>query len=146
MRGSRIEVVLGTAQFAPEHCQGPRPKLSDGRGVGALLNAADSVGVAALDTAPARGDAESAIGDARCATPVHTKIDPALNPPSSLECSLGRMGRARMDGLYVHYSNEVLLRSSVLDSAAALVGNVGRLETNAQQDRVVLELGRTLYG
>ena len=92
MRGSRIEVVLGTAQFAPEHCQGPRPKLSDGRGVGALLNAADSVGVAALDTAPARGDAESAIGDARCATPVHTKIDPALNPPSSLECSLGRMG------------------------------------------------------
>ena len=115
MRGSRIEVVLGTAQFAPEHCQGPRPKLSDGRGVGALLNAADSVGVAALDTAPARGDAESAIGDARCATPVHTKI-------------------------------EVLLRSSVLDSAAALVGNVGRLETNAQQDRVVLELGRTLHG
>jgi len=127
--GSEIELVLGTAQFQPGYGQGPRSELSEGRGAAALLDAAGDVGVAALDTAPAYGDAEAVIGAAEWALPVHTKIDPKLEPSASLTRSLERMGRTRVDVLYVHSSTEVLLKESpVLDAAAALVGErVGKL-------------------
>ena len=124
-----IDLVLGTAQFQPEYGRSTRPHVGRKGMDASILRAAATVGVDALDTAPVYGDAETAIGAINNAIPVHTKIDPALDPAASLTRSLDRLGRSHVEVLYVHSSAEVLLVTSpVLDAAAALVGErVGRL-------------------
>ncbi len=124
-----IDLVLGTAQFQPQYGLATRPDAKRKGMDASILRAAAALGLDALDTAPVYGEAETAIGAIDSAIPVHTKIDPTLGPAASLTRSLDRLGRSRVDVLYVHSSAEVLLRTSpVLDAAAALVGErVGRL-------------------
>jgi aryl-alcohol dehydrogenase-like predicted oxidoreductase len=90
---------------------------------------AAALGIAALDTAPAYGRAEDAIGRSGCGLPVHTKLDPKRNPAESLSQSLKDLRRDRVDVLYIHDSAEVLRpESRVVASASELVGErVGSL-------------------
>ena len=99
-----IDLVLGTAQFQPEYGRSTRPHVGRKGMDASILRAAATVGVDALDTAPVYGDAETAIGAINNAIPVHTKIDPALDPAASLTRSLDRLGRSHVEVLYVHSS------------------------------------------
>jgi aryl-alcohol dehydrogenase-like predicted oxidoreductase len=95
----------------------------------ALLACAAKLGVAAVDTAPAYDDAEQLIGTSGIDIPVHTKLDPALEPEESLARSLERLKRQRVSLLYFH-TPDVALRDPAdqIGRAAALVGSrVGTL-------------------
>lgn len=56
----------------------------------------------ALDTAPAYGSAESLIGASGVHCPVHTKLDPSMDPRDSLRASLHRLKRDAVDVVYLH--------------------------------------------
>lgn len=94
-----------------------------------LLAAALALGIDTVDTAPGYGAAEDTIGAGPPSLRVHTKVDPAMEPGSSLEGSLRRLRRDHVDVLYLHDSREVLRSASTVIAAAhALVGDrVGRL-------------------
>lgn len=125
----QLELVLGTAQFIAGYGVSPATAEEGASPLTSIFATAARLGIAALDTAPAYGDAEVAIGEAGCTIAVHTKIDPALAPAQSLERSLGRLRRESVDVLYLHDSTEVLRQpSAVIAAAAELVGTkVARL-------------------
>ncbi len=123
------ELILGTAQFQSGYGivrDSARANPSDGPDI---LKLAPSLGVTALDTAPAYGRAEDAIGQSGCGLPVHTKLDPKRSPAESLSQSLKDLRRDRVDVLYIHDSAEVFRpESCVIDAASKLVGErVGSL-------------------
>lgn len=128
--GVGLDLVLGTAQL----CSAYGVLRGDQEGPGAaqaraVLDLARELGVAALDTAPAYLGAEAAIGNSGTTLPVHTKIDPALDPGDSLSRSLTLLRRSSVEILYLHDSAEVLSRdSAVISMAHQLVGDrVGAL-------------------
>jgi aryl-alcohol dehydrogenase-like predicted oxidoreductase len=125
----RTELILGTAQFQSGYGIVRDSEHADQSASPGILDLAAALGVAALDTAPAYGGAEAAIGHSECDLPVHTKLDPMTSPAESLAQSLQDLRRERVDVLYIHDSAEVLRpQSHVVASAAALVGErVGRL-------------------
>lgn len=120
-----VELVLGTAQLCTGY--GVTRPLAGPPGAGdpaAILEAASRSGVDALDTAPAYGGAEQAIGAVSWTGPVHTKIDPGSDPATSLAASLARLRRESVDVLYLHDATEILrAESAVVESAGRLVGH-----------------------
>lgn len=122
---AEFEFVLGTAQICSPYgvLRVNDTAVDDGRAEAVLAEAA-ALGVTALDTAPAYGGAESAIGASTSTLPVHTKIDLALTPADSLAGSLARLHRNRVDVLYLHDAAEVLRAdSAVIAAAYRLVGD-----------------------
>lgn len=129
-RTTEFEFVLGTAQLrSPYGVLHVTDATADPGRAEAVLAEAATLGVAALDTAPAYGGAESAIGASISTLPVHTKIDPTLAPAASLAGSLARLRRSRVEVLYLHDPAEVLRReSAVIADAYRMVGDsVGSL-------------------
>lgn len=122
---STMELVLGTAQLRNDY--GVTTSLVGSRHRGdaiELLRAAVHEGVEALDTAPAYGEAEATIGEVAWTGSLHTKIDPELEPATSLVGSLDRLRRSGVDVLYLHDASEVLRPDSpVIAAAQSLVGH-----------------------
>lgn len=115
-------LVLGTAQLTQ-----PYGVLVTGADAGfrsaQMLAVAASLGIHHLDTAPAYGEAERAIGEASWRGSVHTKIAHGAEPSASLASSLQALRRACVDVLYLHDANELTRgTSTVLKTAAELVG------------------------
>jgi aryl-alcohol dehydrogenase-like predicted oxidoreductase len=123
------KLILGTAQFQSGYGIVRESEQTDQSGSPGILDVAEALGIAALDTAPVYGSAEEAIGQSGCGLPVHTKLDPKRSPAESLSQSLQDLRRDRIDVLYIHDSAEVLRpESRVVASASELVGaRVGRL-------------------
>lgn len=116
------EVVLGTAQL--RNAYGVMRRSGNARSdidARAMLTTAVALGFDALDTAPAYGEAEQTIGEAMLSIAVHTKIEPNIDPGTSLAESLARLRRDRVDVLYMHESTAVL-DNAVLEAAHRLVG------------------------
>lgn len=119
-----MELALGTAQLTSRYGV-TRSSGNSNRAEGAvaILDAAAAAGIDALDTAPAYGSAEETIGAAGWAGSVHTKIDPGLDPATSLAESLARLHRDHVEILYLHDAAEVLRPdSAVVEAAYRLVG------------------------
>jgi aryl-alcohol dehydrogenase-like predicted oxidoreductase len=115
--------VLGTAQLTTRYGfmapAAPRPTDHADE----VLATARALGVQTLDTAPAYGDAEAAIGQAGWRGAVHTKVLRGLAPADSLQASLRRLQRDRVALLYLHDASEVLVTGSeVIAHMGALVG------------------------
>lgn len=123
------ELILGTAQFQSGYGIVRDSEQAHQSDNADILKLAARLGIAALDTAPAYGRAEDAIGQSGCGLPVHTKLDPKRSPAESLSKSLQDLQRDRIDVLYIHDSAEVLRpESRVVASASELVGErVGSL-------------------
>ena len=97
-----MDAILGTAQLSV-----PYGVLSDsvqarGQDPFDLIRAAVEAGFVALDTAPAYGSAETLIGASGIDCPVHTKLDPTMEPAESLAASLDRLRRDAVDVVYLH--------------------------------------------
>lgn len=115
--------VLGTAQLTTRYglTASVTPRAKDM--AGELLVAAKSLGVYALDTAPAYGDAETVIGNVGWRRSVHTKVMRGVAPADSLRASLRRLQRDSVQVLYLHDASEVLVSGSeVIARMSDLVG------------------------
>ena len=126
----QCEFILGTAQLRSNYGVMARADgVQDEERAIALLAAAVDGGVAALDTAPAYGESEATIGRSGFNLPVHTKLDHSLAPRDSVAGSCARLGREKLDVVYLHDPAEVTrARSKVMEAAFELVGGpVGAL-------------------
>ena len=99
-----MQVILGTAQLT-------RPYgVMEGKGENdrtrgnpeEVLRLAKDLGFEAIDTAPVYGRAEAEIGKSSVNLEIHTKLLPGLGSASSVEQSLSRLRRARVDVVYLH--------------------------------------------
>jgi aryl-alcohol dehydrogenase-like predicted oxidoreductase len=117
------ELILGTAQLTSPYGitrTGSKQPNEPQR----LLAAASRMGVRAVDTAPAYGEAEAAIGRHGWQGTVHTKLKRGVDPLASLSASLSALRRDRVEVLYVHAAEEVLDPTrSVVRAAGQLVGH-----------------------
>jgi aryl-alcohol dehydrogenase-like predicted oxidoreductase len=122
-----VELILGTAQLTRRYGIVARGEAPDAGSADVLLRTAHELGVGTVDTAPAYGDAEAAIGRSGFPFAVHTKLDPTLAPEASLTASLERLDRQRVDILHLH-DPEAVFDPSRLHAARCLVGErVGTL-------------------
>lgn len=116
------EFVLGTAQLTCRYGVINRhDRSSDAASAISLLRFADRLGIAAVDTAPSYGDAESLIGQAAIQTPVHTKFASGQAPLTSLQASLARIGRRHIDVAYFHDSQVALRDPDMIRATAGQV-------------------------
>lgn len=96
-------LILGTAQLTERYGitanHGARRSFEEAC---ELLRVARGLGISTLDTAAVYGDAEQVIGGCAPDFAVHTKIAPGMEPRASLQSSLGKLQRERVDVLYVH--------------------------------------------
>ena len=115
-------LALGTAQLTQRYGI-TATHANHGDHASEVLATAEELGFGALDTAPAYGASERAIGAYGWRGRVHTKIERGIDPAQSLDSSLSALGRKTVDVLYLHDSTEVTRPdSAVLRSAARLVG------------------------
>lgn len=144
-----VDLVLGTAQLRQRYGAITAQPCDPGHDTAArLLQLAADIGVNAIDTAPAYGDAEESIGLSGVALPVHTKLAPGVDPERSICESLSRLRRNRVDIAYLHDPTVVLNPASqTLLEASALVGGaihrlgasvyeLGEFDAAAADDRV----------
>lgn len=123
--------ILGTAQLTCSYgiLAANRDPSSAGmdRSAHSILQAAQRCGIHAVDTAPAYGVAEAAIGGFQWTGDIHTKLDATLRPEESLARSLNLLGRSEVDLLYVHDVRHFLRsRQQTIDQVAALRGQGAR--------------------
>ena len=122
-----MELILGTAQLTRRYGILAIDRDPDDATATALLTTAYDLGVRCVDTAPAYGDAEDAIGSSGLPLRVHTKLAPGLPAEQSLAGSLTRLRRDRVDVLHLH-DPEAVHDRAILDAARRLVGDrVGTL-------------------
>lgn len=114
-------LVIGTAQLGTTYGVANRAGAMDDETAVQLVRKAAEKGVLAFDTAPGYGSAERLIGKADVRTPVFTKLAPRVNPEVSVDGSLERLGRRRLDVLQVHDEAQLHDRE-LLGSLRALVG------------------------
>ena len=113
---------LGTAQLGSTYGVSNRGGQPSEAEAAAILECALECGVAAIDTAPAYGDAEALLGrllPADAAIRIVTKTAPMSGPEvtaatcdevrRSAERSLGRLRRDRLDALLVHHGSDLAL-------------------------------------
>lgn len=98
-----MELILGTAQFLPGYGLSPLSSFEDhsSRMANVLIKAMQ-LGIGAVDTAPSYGEAESAIGRHGQQFAVHSKVQPGVSPLVSLEQTLEKTMRKKIDVLYFH--------------------------------------------
>lgn len=95
-----------------------------------LLREAAASGITLLDTAPVYGDAEELIGVSGVDTPVATKIvlpADAAQIAASVEQSLRRLRRTRLDLLQLHNPNPVSVRDPALLAGLQAVIDSGKV-------------------
>lgn len=116
-------LILGTAQLVTDYGDSrTTPALTFDEAV-EMVQLAEELGYAGIDTAYRYGAAERVIGVAQVKLPVYTKLDPHLYPAESLYCSLSRLGRDHFDGVFLH--DPMLVISDphrVIDQARGFVG------------------------
>jgi aryl-alcohol dehydrogenase-like predicted oxidoreductase len=123
-RSGSGRLVVGTAQLGQPYGVANRTGQPSPDDAVAIIRRAAAAGVAALDTAPAYGTAESLIRAAEVDVPVFTKVPPGASPRSAVERSLERLGRDRVDVLFFHDPAVVLHDGNAVDEAASLVGTL----------------------
>jgi len=141
-------LILGTAQLRGTYGIVGRPAVSrSNHDADELLQHAAELGFSAVDTAPAYDDAEALIGRSGLDLAVHTKIDPALDPADSIERSLRRLNRSRVEVLYFH-DPEIVTHDPrrLIDRAHALLGEqidtLGASVYSAHELRAVIDDAR----
>ncbi len=98
-----MKLILGTAQWMGTYgVLGSTGEVSRGAAPDAILEEARNQGFHAVDTAPMYGTAELSIGRSSIDFPVHTKLEPGLDPVQSLKNSMQRLGGRRVETLYFH--------------------------------------------
>lgn len=99
-------VALGTAQLARPYgilsALHYEATASDDARVGQLLRTASAFQLAAVDTAPAYGRAETMIGSSDWRGPVWTKLNSRVPIADSVQRSLAALRRTRIDVLFIH--------------------------------------------
>lgn len=96
-------LILGTAQLTQRYgAVGARRKVRDIAAAVRFLETAWELGIRAVDTAPAYGDAEEAIGASCIPFEVHSKLLAGSDPQDSVSSSLRRLRRDHLDLVYVH--------------------------------------------
>jgi len=142
-----MKLGLGTAQFGLDYGISNTRGRTPAAEVCAILDAAMSAGVTVLDTAPAYGASEEALGVARAAqrfrivtkTPVYGG-HPGADAPDELERSLlrslDRFGAERIHGLLVHHASDALS-----DTGGPLIERARRL----QEQGLVGKIGVSVY-
>lgn len=139
-----MELILGTAQLARRYGIVAGDHEPDPASALALLASAHDLGVGRVDTAPNYGHAEAIIGASGLPFLVHTKLAPGVAAERSLNDSLARLGRDRVDVLHLHDPNAVH-DTVTLDAARRLVGDrVGTLGASvytADAARAALDAG-----
>lgn len=101
MASDRTPLVLGTAQLGQTYGV-LGATVDDGVSPSSYLRSAQDLGFAALDTAPAYGDAENLIGEAGVSFPLFTKSSPSSPVMESLERSLVALRRDFVDVFFFH--------------------------------------------
>jgi aryl-alcohol dehydrogenase-like predicted oxidoreductase len=110
----------------------------------ALLRRAEASGVDAIDTAPTYGDSEELVARSGIQLEVFTKLDPDLSPSESIRRSLARLGRSRVEVLFLHKPDLVEVDpTDVIGRAARHAGelfeSLGASTYSVQQFRAALE-------
>ncbi len=121
------ELVLGTAQLCAAYgLVRRRPGAPTPGDADRLLAHAAAMGLRALDTAPAYGEAESVIGRSTSRFTVHTKLDPSVLPEESVRRSVQRLLNKSIDIIYLHDSTLLTHgESALLDRAVAAAARCG---------------------
>lgn len=124
-----LDLVLGTAQLTSSYGVMRRTSQARSEEHGRhMLGVAAELGFAAIDTAPAYGEAEGTIGSSPTRLPVHTKLDRRLSPAESVHRSLRLLRRTSVELVYIHDNTEILNpQSSVVAAASKLVGREVRI-------------------
>lgn len=125
-------ITLGTVELGIDygfrgsaHYQKPDRSAAEN-----LLREAAASGITLLDTAPVYGDAEELIGASGVDTPVATKIvlpADAAQIAASVEQSLRRLRRTRLDLLQLHNPNPVSVRDPALLAGLQAVIDSGKV-------------------
>jgi len=95
-------LVLGTVQLGRPYGVANRSGVPSADEAVAILRAAERAGVGAIDCAPSYGDAELLVGRAGLSTPVFTKVSRHDDVATSVQASLERLRRSRIDILFLH--------------------------------------------
>jgi aryl-alcohol dehydrogenase-like predicted oxidoreductase len=96
-------LILGTAQLTRTYgVLGNGFLASERESPSVLLHNAERFGFNGIDTAPNYGKAETAIGQFQTSLPVYSKIDPDLDPITSVRLSLKRLRKERIEGFFLH--------------------------------------------
>ncbi len=122
-----MDLILGTAQLVTRYgAIDRRSRVSTHLEATEVLNAAAAAGFAALDTAPAYGQAESVIGSSNWTGAVFTKIDGNTDPATSVAGSVERLNNKQIAGLLLHDPSALFDgRTDVLDAAGKAAASVG---------------------
>ncbi len=97
------DLIMGTAQLTTNYgITRPNNSVSTLDEALELLDAAHSLGIRTLDTAPAYGEAESTIGRCERVFNIHTKLESGRDELESIADTLIRLNVGEVDLLYVH--------------------------------------------
>jgi aryl-alcohol dehydrogenase-like predicted oxidoreductase len=138
-------MVLGTVQLGMSYGIANSSGRPDATTALQMLRAAEAEGLRAVDTAPTYGDAEDLIGRSGVKLPVFTKFVRGQDPVASVELSLRRLRRDRIEIAFFHdpavfetRDEKLLSRGySVVGSAIGALG--ASVYTGAQFMRAVHE-------
>lgn len=119
--------ILGTAQLGASYGVLGRSVQREAQGVEGFLRRARSVGITAVDTAPAYPCAEDLLGASSVAFEIHTKIGKG-DPRESLEGSLRRLRVNTVQIAYLHDPEAIVSDARYVDLAwDAITGRADRL-------------------
>ena len=126
-----MKLILGTAQLCRSY--GISARAGDPNSIeyaAELIQQAELAGFEAIDTASIYGAAEEAIGLSRTQLEIHTKLDPNLGVLESVEKSLQKLQRNKLDLVYIHNVETFMLPGdstlSILDGFRdSLVEKIG---------------------
>lgn len=118
-------LILGTAQLVTDYGDArTTPAMNFDEAV-KMIQLAEELGYAGIDTAPGYGSAEKVIGVAQVKLPVYTKLDHELDPVESMDLSLRNLGRDFVDGVFLHDPNLVIEDPcGIIDKAHEMVGGM----------------------
>ncbi len=145
------EITLGTVELGLDygfrgsaHYQKP-----DRSAAIAVVRHAVASGITLLDTAPAYGDAEEVIGESDVTVPIATKFTlpaDAAQFAASVEQSLRRLRRPRVDLLQIHNPTAVTVRDpALLDALRRVIdsGKAGFVGASAYDEETALAVLET---
>lgn len=143
--GSRVQLVLGTAQFGQRYGTSATPEPPSREMVATILRTAESLGITHLDTARAYGTSEDEIGAAMSAgvapsMRIVSKVRPltslGTNPSAfdvtsavvtSVRQSLTALRVEKIDTLLLHRANDATIGAGAAVETLELLAGAGRI-------------------
>lgn len=119
-----VELILGTAQLTERYGVHQRGMIDGFVEAAEFIRVAVGLGFSALDTAPSYGTSESVIGQSGVGVKVYTKVSPGSAVGESVQGSLQRLRRSRLDVVYFHDSRVLLDRPEDLRELDGIRGEV----------------------